>query len=71
MEKLGSGGIWIHDRVIPRKLRYIMRSYAYTQYTKFHVATVEHRVTDTVKVLKYTLKKLRPGWIWTHARQIT
>ena len=24
---------------------------------RFHVATVEHRVTDTVKVLKYTLKK--------------
>ena len=38
-----------------------MRSYAYTKYTKFHVATVEHRVTDTVKVLKYTLKKTETG----------
>ena len=26
--------------------------YAYTKYTKFHVATAEHRVTDTGKVLK-------------------
>ena len=30
-----------------------MRYYAYTKYTKFHVATAEHRVTDTGKVLKY------------------
>ena len=32
-----------------------MRNYASTKYTKFHVATAEHRVTDTGKVLKYTL----------------
>ena len=55
MEKLGSGGIWTNDRRIPRKLHYVMRNYAYTKYTKFHVATVEHRVTNTEKVLKYTL----------------
>ena len=55
MEKLGSGGIRTNDRRIPRKLHYVMRNYAYTKYTKFHVATVEHRVTNTEKVLKYTL----------------
>ena len=32
-----------------------MRNYASTKYTKFHVATAEHCVTDTGKVLKYTL----------------
>ena len=47
--------------VIPRKLHYIKRKYAYTKYTKFHVATVEHRVTDTEKVLKYTLKNTENG----------
>ena len=31
-----------------------MRNYAYTKYTKFHVATTEHHVTDTGKLLKYT-----------------
>ena len=51
MEKLGSGGIWTRPRGIPRKLHYIMRNCAYTKYTKFHVATAEHRVTDTEKVL--------------------
>ena len=53
MEKMRSGGIWTHDRVIPRKLHYIMRNYAYTKYTKFHVAAVEHRVTDAGKVWIY------------------
>ena len=53
MERLGSGGIWTHDPVIPQKLHYIIRNYAYTNYTKFHVATAEHRFTDTGKVLKY------------------
>ena len=57
MEKLESGGIRTHARRIPRKLRYIMRNYAYTKYTNFHVATAEHRFTDTGKVLKYTFKK--------------
>ena len=57
MEKLRPGGIWTHDRVIPRKLHYIMCNYAYTKYTKFHVATAEHRVTDTGKVLKWYLQK--------------
>ena len=47
--------------MIPRKLHYIMRNYAYTKYTKFHVATAEHRVTDTEKVLKYTLKTTETG----------
>ena len=41
---------------MPRKLHYIKRNYAYTKYTKFHVAIAKHRVTDTGKVLKYTLK---------------
>ena len=61
MEKLRSGGIWTHDRVIPRKLHYIMRNYAYTKYTKFHVATAEHGVTGTGKVLKYTFKNTEDG----------
>ena len=39
-----------------------MRNYAYTKCTKFHVATAEHRVTDTGKVLKYTLTKTETGW---------
>ena len=44
-----------------------MRNYAYTKYTKFHVATAEHRITDTEKVLKYIyLQKLGPGGNWTH-----
>ena len=47
--------------VIPQKLHYIKRNYAYTKYTKFHVATVEHRVTDTEKVLKYTFKNTETG----------
>ena len=38
-----------------------MRNYAYTKYTKFHVAAVEHRVTNTEKVLKYTLKITETG----------
>ena len=38
-----------------------MRNYAYTKYTKIHVATAEHRVTDTGKVLKYTLKNTENG----------
>ena len=39
-----------------------MRNYAYTKYTKFHVATAEHRVTDTEKGLKYIhLQKLGDG----------
>ena len=61
MEKLRPGGIWTHDRVIPQKLHYIKRNYAYTKYTKFHVAAVEHRVTNTEKVLKYTLKITETG----------
>ena len=44
-----------------KKLQYIKRNYAYTKYTKFHVATVEHRVTDTEKVLKYTFKNTETG----------
>ena len=39
-----------------------MRNYVYTKYTKFHVATAEHRITDTEKVLKYTFTK--PGTWW-------
>ena len=39
-----------------------MRYYAYTKYTKFHVATAEHRVTDTGKVLKYTFTKTGSWW---------
>ena len=39
-----------------------MRNYAYTKYTKFHVATAEHRITDTEKVLKYTFTKTRTWW---------
>ena len=61
MEKLRPGEIWTHDRVIPRKLHYIMRNYASTKNTKFHVATAEHRVPDTGKVLKYTLKNTENG----------
>ena len=38
-----------------------MRYYAYTKYTKFHVATAEHRITDTEKVLKYTLTNTETG----------
>ena len=38
-----------------------MRYYASTKYTKFYVATAEHRVTDTGKVLKYTLKSSETG----------
>ena len=38
-----------------------MRNYASTKYTKFHIATTEHRVTDTGKVLKYTLKNTEDG----------
>ena len=38
-----------------------MRNYASTKYTKFHVATAEHRVTDTGKVLKYTLTNTQTG----------
>ena len=33
------------------------RNYACTKYTKFHVATAEHRITDTEQVLKYTFTK--------------
>ena len=62
MEKLGSGGVWTRPRGIPRKLHYIMRNCAYTKYTKFHVATAEHRVTDTEKVLKYTFTKTETWW---------
>ena len=36
--------------------------YAYTKYTKFHVATTEHRITDTEKVLKYTFTKTGTWW---------
>ena len=61
MEKLRSGGIWTHDRVIPQKLHYIKRNYAYTKYTNFHVAIAKHRVTDTEKVLKYTFKNTETG----------
>ena len=61
MEKLRPGGIWTHDRVILRKLHYIKSNYACTKYTKFHVATVEHCVTNTEKVLKYTLKNTETG----------
>ena len=61
-KKLGSGGIWIRPRGMPRKLHYIMRNYAYTKYTKFHVATAEHRITDTEKVLKYTFTKTGTWW---------
>ena len=38
-----------------------MRNDASTKYTKFHVATVEHRVTNAFKVLKYTLKNTETG----------
>ena len=38
-----------------------MRNYASTKNTKFHVATAEHRVPDTGKVLKYTLKSTETG----------
>ena len=38
-----------------------MRYYAYTKYTKFHVATAEHRVTDTGKVLNYTMTNIETG----------
>ena len=38
-----------------------MRNYAYTKYTKIHVATAEHRVTDTGTLLKYTLKNTENG----------
>ena len=62
MEKLRPGGIRSHDRVIPQKLHYIKRNYTYTKYTNFHVATAEHRVTDTGKVLKCTLKNTETGW---------
>ena len=63
MEKLRAGGIWTHAHWKSRKLRYIMRYYAYTKYTKFYVATAEHRViTDTGKVLKYTLTNTETGW---------
>ena len=61
MEKLRAGGIRTHARRIPRKLRYIMRNYAYTKYTNFHVATAEHRVTDTRTLLKYTLTNTETG----------
>ena len=62
MEKLRAGGIWTHVHLIPRKLRYIMRYYAFTKCTKFYVATAEYRVTDTGKVLKYTLTNTETGW---------
>ena len=39
-----------------------MRNCAYTKYTKFHVATAEHRVTDTEKVLKYAFTKTGTWW---------
>ena len=61
MEKLRAGGIWTHAHWITRKLRYIMRYYASTKCTKFYVATAEHRVTDTEKVLKYTFKNTETG----------
>ena len=61
-KKLESGGIWTRARGIPRKLHYIMRNYVYTKYTKFHVGTADHRITDTEKVLKYTFTK--PGTWW-------
>ena len=38
-----------------------MRYYAFTKCTKFYVATAEHRVTDTGKVLKYTLTNTETG----------
>ena len=38
-----------------------LRNYAYTKYTKFHVATAEHRVTDTRTLLKYTLTNTETG----------
>ena len=38
-----------------------MRNYAFTKCTKFYVATAEHRVTDTGKVLKYTFKNTETG----------
>ena len=62
METLRAGGLWTHAHWIPRKLRYIMRNYASTKYTKFHVATAEHRVPDPGKVLKYTLTNTETGW---------
>ena len=61
MEKLRPGEIWTHARQIPRKLHYIMRNYASTKYTKFHAATTEHRITETGKILKYTLKNTEDG----------
>ena len=38
-----------------------MRHYASTKCTKFYVAAAEHRVTDTGKVLKYTLTNTETG----------
>ena len=38
-----------------------MRNYTSTKYTKFHVATAGHRVTDTGKVLKYALTNTETG----------
>ena len=61
-KKLESGGIWARARGIPWKHHYIMRNYVYTKYTKFHVATAEHRITDTEKVLKYTFTKTGTWW---------
>ena len=61
-KKLKPTGIWTHARRIPQKLHYIKRNYAYTNYTKLHVATAEHRVTDTGKVLKYTFTKTGTWW---------
>ena len=57
-KKMESGGIWTHARGIPRKLHYIMRNYACIMYTKFGVATVKYRVTDTVEVLNDTFTKV-------------
>ena len=61
MEKLGSVGSWTHTLGIPRKLHYIKRNYAYTKYTKFHIAIAKDRVTDTEKVLKYAWKGTETG----------
>ena len=58
MDRLGVEYTHLEHR---KKLHYIKRNYAYTKYTKFHVATVEHRVTDTEKVLKYTFKNTETG----------
>ena len=38
-----------------------MRNHVYNKYTKFRVATTKHCVTNTEKVLKYTLKNIETG----------